>query len=205
MNDTEVLDHLRDATAEIHLGVPLESIVARGQARQIRRLRIAAAGAAASLAVAAMVVGIADGRRPSVPPGSSTAQLAAFTVSTTPGGSTALTLRKGQQYRLDPDALRQALANHGVPALVTVGKTCDTNPEPDGLDAVVTATRNADGAVYLTINPATMPSGAELSIGYYPAGTTFGLIEADTPVHCASQSPGDHRNELRRPLGPASP
>jgi hypothetical protein len=203
MNDTEVLDHVRDATAEIHMEVPLETIVARGRARQSRRRRtLAAAGAAASVALAAIVVGVGHAQDPSEPPSPATPQLAAFTVSTTPGGATALTLRKGEQYRLDPDALRQALADHGVLALVTVGKTCGSNPEPKGLDAVVSASRNADAAVYLTINPAAMPSGAELSIGYYPTGTSFGLIEADAPLHCASHSPGGHRNELLRPLGP---
>jgi hypothetical protein len=42
-------------------------------------------------------------------------------VTNGPGDSTTLILRKGPQYRLDPSALRKALARHGIPALVTVG------------------------------------------------------------------------------------
>jgi len=191
MNNTEVLDRVRDATADIQMEVPLEAIVARGRARRLRRRRrVAAAGSAATVALAAVVIGAVHAQpRPGLP-SPATAQLAAFTVSTTPSGSTALTLRKGEQYRLDPAALRQALAEHGIPALVTVGETCDTTPEPNGLDQVVSASRNADGAVYLTINPEAMPSGAELSIGHYPTGTSFGLIDAGGPLHCASHPPG---------------
>jgi len=49
MNDTEVLDHVRQAAADIHLDVPLETIVARGRARRSRRRRGMAAGTTRSL------------------------------------------------------------------------------------------------------------------------------------------------------------
>ena len=201
MNNTEVLDQVRDATAGIQMEVPLEAIVARGRARRLRRQRrFAAVGLAATVALAAAVVGGAHSQ-PRSGPTSPATQLAAFTVSTAPSGATALTLRKGEQYRLDPDALRQALTDHGIPAFVAVGKTCDTNPEPNGLDLVVSASRNADGAVYLTINPAAMPSGAELSIGYYPTGASFGLIDAGGPLHCASHPPGRPAGAQPQPVG----
>jgi hypothetical protein len=202
MNDTEVLDHVREATADIHMDVPLDAIVARGRARRSRRRRrFAAAGAAATVALVGVVVGTDQARPSSGHIGPATAQLTAFTVSTTPQGLTAVTLRKGQQYRLDPDALRQVLAEHGIAALVTVGKTCDTNPEPNRLDQVLSARRNADGAVYLTINPAAVPSGAELSIGYYPNGTSFSLIEEGAPLQCESHPPGSSGGPQPRPVG----
>ena len=202
MNDTEVLDRVRDAASGIHMDVPLEAIVARGRAgRSRRRRRFAAGGVAATLALAAVVVGAEQARPPSGRIGPATPQLAAFTVSTTSAGLTAVTLRKGQQYRLDPDALQQVLAQHGVAAVVTVGESCDTNPEPNGLDQVVSASRNPDGAVYLTINPAAMPSGAELSIGYYPNGTSFALIEANAPRRCVSHPPGSSGGAQPRPVG----
>jgi hypothetical protein len=140
---------------------------------------------------------------PPAPPGPATAQLTAFTVASTPSGMTALTLRKGEQYRLDPAALRQALAAHGIPAVVTVGEICDTSPGPDGLDQVLSARKDADGAVYLTINPAALPAGAELSIGYYPTGTSFALIVAGAPLRCSSGAPGGGRAVVR-PLGSRS-
>jgi hypothetical protein len=201
MNDSDVLDHVRQAAADIHMDVPVEAIIARARARRARRRRVVAVGACATMALAALAVGAEQARSPSGHPAPLAAHLATFTVSTTPGGSTALTLRKGHEYRLDPDALRQALADHGVPALVSVGKTCDTNPEPNGLDEVLSSTRNADGAVYLTIDGAAMPSGAELSIGYYPTGTSFGLIEAGAPLHCASHPPARSVGAQPRPVG----
>jgi hypothetical protein len=204
MNDIDILDQLRDALAEVGMETPLAAIIARGHARQHRLRRgLIAAGATASVLLAATVVALGHAAAPADAPRPEAAQLAAFTVSAAPGGATALTLRKGAQYRLDANALRQALADHGVPALVTVGKTCDTNPEPVGLDQVVSASSNPDGAVYLTIDPAAMPDGSELSIGYYPTGTSFALIEASAPLRCASHPPGGQRNELLRPLGPA--
>jgi hypothetical protein len=201
MNDTDVLDQVRDALGGLHMEVPVEAVVARGRSRQ-RRRRLLAGCAAASIALAATVAGFERSHSPSAIPNPATAQLAAFTVSATPGGQTALTLQKGAQYRLNPDALRQALADHGIRALVTVGKTCDTSPEPGGLDQVLSARRDANGAVYLTIDPVAMPSGSELSIGYYSTGTSFGLIEAASPLSCAARPPGGTPSAIQpRPVG----
>jgi hypothetical protein len=105
-------------------------------------------------------------------------------ISAGTNGTSALTLRKGEQYRLDPVALRQALARYGIPALVTVGKACDSSPEPTGLDQAVTPTRHPDGSVTLTINPREMPPGSELSIGYFTGRTVFALIQEGAPLHC---------------------
>jgi hypothetical protein len=189
MNDTEVLDQVRDALDGIRTEVPLEAVVARGRARQ-RSRRSLAACAVAGAALVGTVAGVERSPSRSAAPNAAAAQLAAFTVSTTPQGVTAVTLRKGAQYRLDPDALRQALADHGIRALVTIGSTCDTSPEPGGLDQVLSARRDANGAVYLTIDPAAMPTGTELSIGYYPTGTSFALIEAGSPLRCVAHPPG---------------
>src|SRR5262249_13400515 len=138
-----------------------------------------AAGCAAIM-LAAVAFSAADhetGRTPN-------AALTAFTLRGGPAGSATLTLHKGAQYRLDPDALRRALAAHGIPPLVTVNKSCDSSPEPDGLDNVVTTYRQDDGNVFMTINPAAMPIGAQLSIGYFPSHTTFNLIETNAPQRC---------------------
>jgi hypothetical protein len=202
MNDTDVLDQVRDALDGVRMEVTVDAVMARGRARRHRRRSLAAC-AVAGVALVGTAVGVDGSQSPSRPPGPAAAQLAAFTVSTTPDGVTAVTLRKGAQYRLDPDALRQALAAHGIPALVTVGKTCDTGHEPPGLDQVVSARRTADGAVYLTIDPASMPTGSQLSIGYYPNGTSFALIDAAAPVHCAAQPPnGSAGAPQPRPVGP---
>jgi hypothetical protein len=187
MNE-EALTLLTDRFSELEMKTPLEEICARGRRhRKTRRLtRAVAAGAAAALAAGVAAIAVAPTTHPAQP---INAQLAAFSISPGANGTSALTLRKGQQYRLDPTALRLALAQHGIPALVTVGKACDSSPEPAGLDQAVTAERHADGSVTLTIDPAEMPPMSELSIGYFTGKTVFSLIQQGAPLHCSS-TPG---------------
>ena len=185
--NNDVLTRIADQFSEIEMKIPIEQIYARASTRRKRRRRatVVTAGATALAAgVTAVAITLSGAHQP--PP--VTAQLAAFSVSAGPNGTSALTLRKGQQYRLDPVALRQALAEHHIPALVTLGKSCDTAPEPDGLDQVVVSQRQSDGSVTLTINPAAMPAGSELSIGYYPTRTTFSLIQQGATLHCTQVS-----------------
>jgi hypothetical protein len=183
MNDTEIIEQIRISVADVHMGTPVDTIIAQGRAHRHSR-RVLGVGIAGTLALAVALAGI-EHARTTPTPNPANAQLTAFSVATAADGTTSLTLRKGSEYRLDPDALRQALAAHNIPATVTLNETCDTTPQPQGLDEVVTTQRNADGAVYLTINPAAMPSGAELSIGYYPSHTTFSLAGTGLPLHCS--------------------
>jgi len=189
MNDADVLDRVSQSVSGLHMHTPVEEILARARARRRRRLsRMAGAGAAAglALAVALAVAGLGGSPSPTRP---ATPQLVAFTVTSGPNGSTALTLRKGAQYRLDPDALRQALAQHGIPAVVNVGQMCDTSPEPNGLDQAISSRRLTDGSVFTTFNSAAMPAGSEISIGYFPTFTSFALIEEGDALHCTT-NPG---------------
>jgi hypothetical protein len=187
MND-DVLTLLSDRFSELEMQTPLDEIYARGRGhRKTRRVRGAvAAGAAAAVAAGLTAIAVAPTGHPANPVN---AHLTAFSVSAGARGTSALTLRKGEQYRLDPVALRQALAQHGIPALVTVGKACDSSPEPAGLDQAVTAQRHPDGSVTLTINPRAMPPASELSIGYFTSHTVFTLIHEGAPLHCTS-TPG---------------
>jgi hypothetical protein len=187
MND-EVLNLVIDRFSGLEMKTPLEEIYARGRRHRKIRRSTRAVAAAAAIAVAAGVAANAVGPA-SHPARPDRAQLTAFTLSARADGTSALTLRKGGPYRLDPVALRQALAQHGIAALVTVGKACDSSPEPTGLDQAVTAQRHPDGSVTLTINPREMPPGSELSIGYFTSKTVFALIQAGAPIRCTT-SPG---------------
>jgi hypothetical protein len=198
MNDNDVLWKIRDSVSGVHMDVPVDAIVARGRARRRRRLSgLAGAGAAAGVALTLGLTGITSSGNTSPAATSHGAQLAAFTVVSGPGGTSTLTLRKGKQYRLDPGALRQALAQHGIPALVTVGSMCDSTPEPAGLDQVLSTRRLADGTVVTTFNPAAMPAGSKLSIGYFPTRTAFALIQDGAPLTCSS-NPGSSDGIVRR-------
>jgi hypothetical protein len=181
--NNDALTQIADQFANVEMNVEVEEIYARARTRRTRRRR----ATVAATVVATLAVGLtatAATRSGTREPAPAPARLAAFSVSAGPDGTSALTLRKGQQYRLDPVALRQALADHDIRALVTVGQSCDSAPEPEGLDQVVLSQRQADGSVTLTINPKAMPTGSELSIGYYPTRTTFALIQQGAPLHC---------------------
>ena len=186
--NNDVLTQLADQFSEVEMKIPVEQIYARASTRRRRRRRTTAVAAGATAALAAGVTAAALTPTGVHRPTPVAAQLAAFSVSAGPDGTTALTLRKGAQYRLDPIALRQALAEHSIPALVTLGSSCDTTAEPNGLDQVVVSRRQSDGSVTLTINPTLIPAGSELSIGYYPTRTTFSLIHQGAPLHCTPVS-----------------
>ena len=62
---------------------------------------------------------------------------------------------------------------------------CDTDPEPSsGLDQVISTDRQADGSVVTTFDPAALPAGTEISIGYFSSYTAFALIVTGAPLHC---------------------
>lgn len=181
MSDHDTFDALRASLTEVRMTVPIGSIVAAGRRRRRRRSLGYAGGAAA---MAALAVGVALGHS-TVPSSPEHPRLTAFTITTQANGATTLTLLKGDQYRLDPDALRQALAVHHIPAIVRLNTTCDSAPSPQsGLDQVITEQRTTESTVTLTIDPSALPADEELSIGYYPTKTTWGLIYQDKPLHC---------------------
>jgi hypothetical protein len=191
MNDNDVMREVRDSLSGLHMSRPVDAIVARGRARRRGRLSgLAGAGVAAGVALTLGLTSVMSSGNAPRPASPRTAQLAAFSVVSGPNGTSTLTLRKGKQYRLDPNALRQALAQYGIPALVTVGTMCDTAQEPNGIDRVMSTYRLADGAVVTKFNPAAIPAGSKLSIGYFPTGTSFALIEDGAALICNS-NPGD--------------
>ena len=180
MNDADTFSALRASLTDVRMTVPLSGVLARGRTRQRRRMLCYVGGAAAIAAVAASAP-LVQTTAPTRPDG---ARLTAFTVTQADGASI-LTLRKGAQYRLDPDALRQALAEHHIPAVVRLNSTCESEPSPQSdLDQVVSAKRTTESAVILTIDPAALAPDEELSIGYYSTHTTWGLAYQDKPLHC---------------------
>jgi hypothetical protein len=200
MNEQDVMSQVRESFSGLRMDTPVEQVWARSRARRRRRLTgltaatAATAGAAAVITLAAGGAAPAparSGHAPSASPGSASrgsVTLAAFTVTNGPGDSTTLVLRKDAP--LDPSALRQALAQHGIPALVTVGSFCRTTPlAPVPFGQVVQPTTLADGSDAIVINGQAMPSGAELSIAVFPQTVRMVLIEKGGPLSCFS-TPG---------------
>lgn len=188
MNEhTDVMDQVRESFSGLRMDMPVEHVFARSRVRRRRRKAGLTAMAAAGAAAAAMTLtlgGPAPARSGNPPPSPGPVRLAAFAVTNGPGESTTLTLHKGPGYQsLDPSALRQALARHGIPALVTVGTFCRSRPGAAGFDRIVHASNLADGYA-MVINGKAMPPGTRLSIGLFPGYTRVLLIKDSARLSC---------------------
>ncbi|HXL93152.1 MAG TPA: hypothetical protein VN969_29850 [Streptosporangiaceae bacterium] len=195
----DVMCQVRESFSGLHMDTPVEKVFARSSVRRRRRRLsgLTAAAAAAAGVAAAMTLtlggppptlgGPASARPVSPPPPSpGSVRLAAFSVTSGPGHSTTLILYKGPKYRqLDPSALRQALAQHGIPALVSVGAFCRSTPAPASFGQVVHPLNLAGGSA-MVINGQAMPSGTRLSIGYFSGHVRMALIEDGVPLSCSS-------------------
>jgi hypothetical protein len=106
---------------------------------------------------------------------------------------------------INPDAVRQALAEHGIAALVTAGKFCRTADQPSpGVGQVVVLPHlrqqvtggqppwpaRTGGPGPIVIHGSAIPRGVELSIGYrqdpQDREISFSLIKAGAPLTCTS-------------------
>lgn len=189
----DVMCLVRESFSGLRMDLPVEDVLAAGRARRRRRrsaLTAAATATAGAAAVAATLTlgGAArSGTPPSPPsPSASPVTLAAFSVTDGPGHSTTLTLYKGA--RLDPSALREDLARHGIPALVTVGTFCRSTGASVSFGQVVQPSTLPDGTDVMVINGAAMPPGTRLSIGYFAGHVRLLLIKDGAPLSCSSTS-----------------
>jgi len=173
---------------------------ARRPARTNQRARYAAVGLAAAAVATAAAVGISYGTVGGPPPGASGGahtHLDAFSVVANADGTVTLVLSQGQLF--DPATLRQALAKAGVPALVTVGSVCTAHFAAAALPQVISHSPGQPGGRSVTIiTPSAIPSGQELSIGYFANGNGLhiSLVPDNAHLTCSSTPPF--------PGGPAS-
>ena len=199
MNEHDVMTQMRESFSGLRMDTPVEDVFARSRARRRwRRSGLAAAGAAAGAAAAVTLALSGPGAAPGGPtaarsgnpsPSHRAATLTAFSVTSGPGDSTTLILYKGPKYpRLDPAALRSALARHGIPALVTVGTFCRSEAgAPAGLGNVVHPSNRADGSA-MVISGQAMPPGSRLSIGYFQGHVRMALIADGAHLACGTGS-----------------
>jgi hypothetical protein len=194
MNDDRALDTVRDSltTAKDSLtgdrmSTPLDTIVRRGRAARRRRRVIGLAGTGAVAVTAALAVGL-TGSAPAH--GTGTIQTAAFTLVSHANGTATLTINP--KVLLEPGPLQRDLARDGIPAKVTVGRFCYTDPGPAGLLQVVSIPRTHSPR-NITINPAAMPAGTELSFGNFQVAkgdqTNFALIDKSAYTCTAHATP----------------
>jgi hypothetical protein len=192
----DVMCLMRESFSGLRMDTPVEKVFATSRARRRRRLSgltaAAAAAAGAATALTLTLGGPAPARSGNPPPSSpasvpGSVKLAAFSVSDGPGGSTTLIFYNGPKYpALDPAALREVLAQHGIPALVTVGTFCrNAAGAPAGLGQVV---HPSAGGSAMVIDGQAMPSGTRLSIGYFSGAVRMALIEDGASLSCGTTS-----------------
>jgi hypothetical protein len=189
----DVICQVRESFAGLRMDLRVEEVFARSRARRRRRLSVLTAAGAATTG-AAVALTLAPGgpaaparsaHSPAVSPSSSLARLAAFTVTSGPGDSTTMVLRKDQQ--LDAAALREALAQHGIPALVTVGTFCRSTPSASiGPGLITSPSSQADGSAAVVIDGSAIAPGTQLSIGYGASWIKVGVIADGAPLTCTS-------------------
>ena len=128
-----------------------------------------------------------------------TIRTAAFKIVKNPNGKATLTLNPNEF--LDPATLQRDLAKYGIPAKVTSGSFCSSDPAPAGFSQVVSlpprqAPVPPQSGVHptITFDPAAMPAGTELSFGYFQLTSggqqvSFALIDTSS-YSCTSTPPG---------------
>ena len=211
MSDNEVLRAAADSLSAIPVASPpdVEAIMARGRARRRRRLSAVAGPSVAAAAGTALALGLTGVLGPARTPG--TIRTAAFTLVSNSDGTATLTINPKEL--LDPAALQSDLAQYGIPAKVTSGSFCSSDPAPAGFSQVVPGQPAGSGTgtpqpvvqPTITIDPSAMPAGAELSIGYFrlsPGEQQANVVLIDTSSYTCGSTPPDP-NALPDGYGPA--
>jgi hypothetical protein len=193
MNDDETLATLRSSLAgvkesltDVHLDRSADAIRARARGRRVRRGLAGAGtgGLALGVGLALAVGGGSGAGAPSVH-----VNLDAWSVNTQPNGLVYVDVRE----LVNPVLLRQTLARAGVPAIVTFGEFCTGAPGGDAGNLQQVLGKTAlGGEPKLTINPAAIPAGSELSIGIVSVSkqglpgldTSFGLVKEGARLTC---------------------
>jgi hypothetical protein len=163
--------------------------------RSDQRLAVGITAAAAAGAVV-LSLGLTGAFSSAVARGTGTIRTVAFTLVEHANGTVTLTIN--QNVLLEPSTLQSDLRQDGIPALVTAGSFCSSDPSPAGFSQVVVAGQQKTPPTF-TINPAAIPAGTELSFGYFQLANAIGtgnpgqesaaaLIDTNSYT-CASTAP----------------
>jgi hypothetical protein len=207
VTESPELRALRDALDGVAIPdrPPLTAIIARGaRHRRNRHPGVAGLFAAGAAAGAALTVAFAGGGTaghraiPILRQGTQhtprAIRTASYTLVSDTSGTVRLTISPWKLFR--PAALQSDLARFGIPAKVTDGRFCTSDPAPAGLSRAVSISTGRRQTI--TFHPAAIPHGAELSFGRFRLQegiqvADFGLI--DTAHHaCSGTLPTDTPN-----------
>jgi len=143
--------------------------------------RLAAGAAATAAGAVALSLGLTGAFGSAPARGSGTIRTTAFTLVEQPNGTASLSINPN--VLLEPSTLQSDLQQDGIPAMVHTGSFCSSEPTPAGFHQVVTVQRSVTvkrSPATLTINPAAIPVGTELSFGFFQLSqgleTAIGLV-----------------------------
>jgi hypothetical protein len=148
---------------------------------------ITTAAAAAALVLGLSLSGVI-GSAVAHPAG--TIRTAAFTLVSNADGTATLTIKP--KVLFEPGTLQSDLEKDGIPAKVTVGSFCSSDPTPAGFSQAVSIPIQPGQGMTVTINPAAIPASTELSFGTFQLAnnleTTAALIDTGSYT-CTSTAP----------------
>ena len=124
------------------------------------------------VAVTALALGVSGAFSPAAK--LPTIRRAAYTLRHNTNGTDTLTLNPLELF--NPAQLQSDLAQYGIPAKVTTGSYCTSNPEPAGFAQAVTFhqgtwEKGSGARSTITIDPSQMPAGTELTVGDFQLPT----------------------------------
>jgi hypothetical protein len=216
------LRELRDSLNGIAMPArpPLAAIAIRGRAhRRNRYSGVAGLFVTGAAAGAVLTVALAGGGTthdtvvnplPRLDGTSQTIRTGSYTLISDTSGNVKLTINPRKLFH--PAALQSDLARFGIPAKVTNGRICTSDPEPAGLHSVVTLGIGRRQTV--TFDPAAIPAGTELGFSRFRLKegvqmVSMVLIDTDH-FTCTATAPTDEPNDntprlayLAIPAGPA--
>jgi hypothetical protein len=190
MNDNEVITAVTEQRDKVHSHTSIDQIISRGQTIRARRRIPAAVSGLAVVAAAAMVAAAGLSGAFGSAPSTGTIRTMAFTLTTNANGTATLTINP--RVLLEPSTLQSDLQQDGIPAHVTTGSFCASDPTPAGFPQVVSQA-SSPTTVTVTINPKAMPAGTELSFGNFQysassSDTEIELIDTNSYT-CSSALP----------------
>ena len=189
---TSELQRMADDAGRQARPLAAAEIIRQGDRRRRRSLARQWMGGLSVAGVAGAGVALGLGLTGSAPAhGTGTIRTAAFTLVSNANGTATLTINNNVLF--EPGTLQADLAQDGIPAKVTVGSFCSSDPAPASVSQVISGPKTQPGEdPTITINPAEMPAGMELSFGNFQLAnggrTIIALIDTGSYT-CASTAP----------------
>jgi hypothetical protein len=189
---TSELQRMADDAAGQARPLAAAEIIRQGDRRRRRSRTRRSLGGLSAAGVVGAGVALGLGLTGSAPAhATGTIRTAAFTLVRNATGTATLTINNDVIF--EPATLQSDLAQDGIQAKVTAGSFCSSDPIPAGISLVISVPAVQPGeAPTVTINPAAMPAGAELSFGNFQlanGGKTFVALIDSGSYTCTSTAP----------------